>query len=251
MVFLAALLKLYIKEKTGSRAQSLERVTTLNTQELWRGRAIAYEEQITLALLPGDERYTYLRLTWCGEDAQRSLASLLQALHVSPLVWVHGMIYHVASIMLEHPVWAGVSTWADFLTQREGTRMRFSFATPVLTVPPRKDASVALHFPEPRVLFSRLFQRWQELGGPHLAAESDELIQAAGCVASTYHIQTLEVETPDCLIPGYRGWIEYICRGKQQQAIASLCALARLAAFVGIGYLTAEGMGTTSVAITR
>jgi hypothetical protein len=221
-------------------------VAIINAQALWGKKAVASGEQMTLALLPCDEQYNYLRLTCCDRDKGASLTRILQALDGSPLVWADGTHYEVASCTLDHP------TWADFLTQRAGTHICFHFATPVVTALPMKDeAMTAWPFPEPVVLFSHVFHQWQSLRGPMFGSESDELIQAAGCVVSNGHIHTTEIETADRLLLGYRGWIEYTCRGKEQRAIASLCALARFAFFTGLGYLRAEGMGTTRVTITK
>ncbi len=206
------------------------------------------QEDITLSLLRCQPQHALLRLTICSREKTPVSAILETAL---PSLFQHGHgRYEVQAINLTHPRWAGISTWADLLSQQSERLMHFSFATPLITAEPGSQQSRnVLPFPEPLPLFSRLAHRWQMLGGPTLAGSIEQLIRASACVVSRYRLHSLTREGSVPAPVGYLGWIEYECL-RYNRATASLNALARLAFFAGTGYLTAYGMGSTTTRLS-
>jgi CRISPR/Cas system endoribonuclease Cas6 (RAMP superfamily) len=89
------------------------------------------------------------------------------------------------------------------------------------------------------------------LDGPPLPFVGEQAAQAARCLVSEYRLETGESVLAGRSHLGFLGWIEYICRASEADAVASLNALARLVFFTGCGYLTEYGMGTTTVTIAK
>jgi CRISPR/Cas system endoribonuclease Cas6 (RAMP superfamily) len=94
-------------------------------------------------------------------------------------------------------------------------------------------------------------QQWQSLNGPALPSTGEQAVDLAKCMVAEYHLETVKRVFHDGCSTGYLGWIEYTCLQRDEAAIASLNALARLTFFAGLGYLTERGMGVTTVSITK
>jgi CRISPR/Cas system endoribonuclease Cas6 (RAMP superfamily) len=109
----------------------------------------------------------------------------------------------------------------------------------------------ALPFPDPPVLFASALRHWRMLDGPLLPFVGEQVALVARCVVSEYRLETAERVLAGCSHLGFLGWIEYTCRAREETAVASLNALARLAFFSGCGYLTERGMGVTTVTIAN
>lgn len=248
MYFLAALLTLKAMEPDRSPSHLVDNdESTPSRQELHFKDVFLEEGQMTAAVLFSAARHARLRLTcWC--KARDTPASVLQALASRSRIEFAQQCYVVESVDLTDPLWTGISTWTDLLHGRHGVRMRFTFATPLVTANRERgmDSNV-LPFPDPQTLFSSVLRHWQGLDGPPLPYAGEQMVQAAGCILSEYRLETAESTAH----PGFLGWVEYTCRAREIIAIASLNALARLAFFTGSGYLTGLGMGATAVTIAN
>src|SRR5262249_47299815 len=146
--------------------------------------------------------------------------------------------YTCDSTNLSHSVWAGLSTWADFLTPPYGHTIRFHLGTPLVLT---KETA---HFPSPRLLIRRLVHRWHMLGGPPLPTDIEPLLDNGSIVIADYRLIARRMHLGEQDQLGFRGWISYECLTKHVDAQAALTALARFAFFAGIGDLTQFGMGT-------
>ncbi len=253
MYFLAALLTLKAVEEPDRFPLHLadHDESLLSRQELRFKDVFLGEDQMTVALLSSAARHTRIRLT-CWSKAKDTPTSLLQALTSRPRIEFAQQCYAVESVDLVDPLWTGISTWTDLQNARHGVRMRFTFATPLVTAQREQGTeSDILPFPGPQTLFSRLLHHWRELDGPPLPYAGEQMVQAAGCILSEYRLETSESTVETQAHPGFLGWVEYMCRDGEITAIASLNALARLAFFTGSGYLTTLGMGTTAVTIAN
>jgi CRISPR-associated endoribonuclease Cas6 len=252
MYFLAALLTLKAMEPDRSPLHLADHDESVpSRQELRFKDALLGEGKMTAALLFSAAGHTRIRLT-CWSKARDTPGTVLQALTSRPRIEFAQQCYAVESVDLVDPLWTGISTWTDLLNARHGVRMRFTFATPLVTANRERGTdSNVLPFPDPQALFSRLLRHWRGLGGPPLPYAGEQMVQAAGCILSEYRLETVESSFEEQAHPGFLGWVEYTCRAREITAIASLNALARLAFFTGSGYLTELGMGTTAVTIAN
>ena len=250
MYFLAALLTLKAMESDRSPLQLADNDESIpSRQELRFKDVLLGEGQMTAAVLFSAARHARIRLT-CWSKARDTSASVLQALTSRSRIEFARQCYAVESVDLTDPLWTGISTWTDLLNARHGVRMRFTFATPLVTADRERGTdSNVLPFPDPQALFSSVLRHWRGLDGPPLPYAGEQMVQAAGCILSEYRLETAESTTQ--AHPGFLGWVEYTCRAREIAAIASLNALARLAFFTGSGYLTGLGMGTTAVTIAN
>jgi CRISPR-associated endoribonuclease Cas6 len=210
------------------------------------------EEHLRVALLWSDHEYAHIQLTCLSKEGGSSGSKVLQALAPRSVLQCEVQDYEVASVDLTNTTWTGVGTWSDMLSQPPGVRMRFTFATPLVTCnPEHRQADNALPFPDPHRFFTSSLRHWRLLDGPLLPYSGEQMTQVARCVVSEYRLETAErvIAGRPCL--GFLGWIEYVCRYHEKTVVVSLNALARLAFFCGSGYLTECGMGVTAVTITN
>ncbi len=209
-------------------------------------------EQITAALLKSNRRHALIRLTCFSKTGDPLVAILLQTLAPGSVFTFSQWGYEVESVDLTDPVWTGVSAWPDMLSEQHGGRMRLTFATPLVTADQEHgQIGTALPFPDPHILFSRVFRRWQECDGPPLPYSGEQAVQAARCVVTEYRLWAVERTVAGSSRLGYLGWIEYTCRTRELAPVVSLNALARLAFFTGSGYLTEHGLGVTRITIAK
>lgn len=210
------------------------------------------EQRLKAALFQGDQEHITLRITCCDKPGDTVGNIVLQALAPGSMLQLPGQEYQVDSLDLVDSRWTGIATWADILSNPPGTRMHFTFATPLVTSHPAgAQSSNALPFPHPEMLFASMLYHWRTLDGPYLPYSGEQITQMARCLVSEYSLETARSILGDHSMPGFLGWIEYTCLGQETTAIASLNALARLAFFTGSGYLTEQGMGATAVRITN
>jgi CRISPR-associated endoribonuclease Cas6 len=210
------------------------------------------EGRIRVALLKRDHESVHVRLTCfsAGEHAPGSV--VLQALTPGSELRYAGQKCVVESVDLTDPLWTGVGTWTDMLGQSPGVRMRFTFATPLITADPAKRLfDNALPFPDPQILFASALRHWRLLDGPLLPYSGVGMTQIARCVVSEYRLETADSMLAGHSYTGFLGWIEYVCRTRESSVIVSLNALTRLAFYSGSGYLTERGLGVTTVKITN
>lgn len=204
------------------------------------------------ALLRRNQGLAQVRLTCCCRTGGSPGEAILQALTPGSVLQYAGQDCEVESVDLTDTLWTGVGTWPDMLSQPPGIRMRFTFATPLVTSDPdRGQVGNALPFPDPQTLFTSALRHWRLLDGPFLPYTGERMTQIARCVVSEYRLKTTEQIIADHSHLGFLGWIEYVCRTRETSVVASLNALARLTFFSGCGYLTERGMGVTSVTITN
>lgn len=252
MYFLATLLTLkaietdqfpsFLAEKDGD----IPSRQTLRSQAAFQGVSL-----MTAALLSSDARRTLMRLTCCSQ-ARDAPGMVLEALTSRPTLEFGQRCYEVESVDSIDPVWTGTSTWLDLLNEQYRMRMRFTFATPLVTINQEcASNNNALPFPDPQTLFLSLLLHWRALGGPPLPYREEQMVQAARCVVTEYNLETAERTLEEHSHLGYLGWIEYTCRTREMTAVTSLNALARLAFFTGSGYLNEQGMGATAVTVAN
>jgi CRISPR/Cas system endoribonuclease Cas6 (RAMP superfamily) len=124
--------------------------------------------------------------------------------------------------------------------------------TEAITASPQTHAARnALPFPEPIPLLTQAIQHWQRLTGACFPCSASELVQASGCVLSTYAFHTVDIPFCSGVQIGYLGWADYTCLRPQTEESAAITALARLAFFTGWGYETACGFGTARVVFRK
>lgn len=252
MYFLATLLTLKAIEPDQAPLFLAEKDVVIPSRQKLRFKA-AFQSvsQMTAALLSSDAQRTLMRLTCCCQ-ARDAPGIVLQELTSRPTLEFGQRCYEVESVDCIDPVWTGISTWPDLLNEQYRVRMRFTFATPLVTVNQEcASNNSALPFPVPQTLFSCLLRHWRALDGPPLPFSGEQMVQAARCVVTEYNLETTVRILEEHSHLGYLGWIEYTCRTQEITAVASLNALARLAFFTGSGYLTEQGMGATTVIVAN
>mgnify|MGYP001159367449 CR=1 FL=1 len=112
--------------------------------------------------------------------------------------------------------------------------------------------------PLPHYLFPGLVRRWQDLAPPDLAhvvqmERIEQYIEDDGVVISDYDLKPHQVHFTTHIQPGFVGTCKYDLRGPDEEGKGAeedpltvrqqLWLLAQLAAYCGIGYKTAMGMG--------
>ena len=252
MYFLALLFTLRALETTRNGILLEDADTSSALLQAIHDKVALHEEYLRVALLGNDQERVHVRLT-CNSKEGGSLSSrVLQALAPGCVLDCSRQWYEVESVDLTDPMWTGVSTWPDMLSQPVGARLRFAFATPLRTSN-SEDGQFgnALPFPDPQVLFASVLRHWRMLDGPLLPFVGEQVAQAARCLVSEYRLETAERVLAGRSHLGFLGWIEYTCRASEAAAVASLNALARLAFFTGCGYLTEWGMGVATITLAK
>lgn len=205
---------------------------------------------LSVALVAQSRRFITLRVTFAEQSSGSATPRVLQVLLSLPGITLGQRTYRVESLDLASAPWTGISTWDDLLCGNSGSRIRFSLATPLLTVYPQGPCvSGAGPFPEAIWLFSQLSRCWETLNGPALAQDVEQAVFSSRCTVSSYRIRTTTGTKAGNHYTGYLGWMEYETLLHHRPATATLCALARLAHFSGIGARTEEGMGSALVSI--
>lgn len=204
-----------------------------------------------VALLWHDHSQVRLRLA-CLNMARGALQEAVQQV-VAPVSGLHyaGQQCEVESVDLSNTRWAGTASWTDMVDGRPAPRMKLTLTTPLFTSPSAGRSETALPFPDPLTLFTAAQQQWQNLNGPALPYTGEQAVDLAKCMVAEYHLQTVKRVFADGPSIGYLGWIEYICLRHNEAAIRSLNALTRLSFFTGCGYLVEQGMGVTTVNMTK
>lgn len=253
MYFLAFLLTLHVRLPESPHLSLEDADPSVSLLQAIRDKyPMLCEVQVRAALLWSRQKRACMRVV-CFDKPSSALGNrLFQVLAPGSVLQCPGHEYEVESINVTDTVWAGVGTWSDILRESIGARMRFTFATPLVTSnPPRGQAGNALPFPQPQTLFASVLRHWRMLDGPFLSYSGEQITQIACCVVSEYRLETARCTLADGPRLGFLGWIEYTCRARGTREIASLNALARLAFFTGCGYLTECGMGVTTVTVAN
>ncbi len=253
MYFLAFLLTLQARQPGRFHLSLEDADTSFSLLQAIRDKdASLREAHLRAALLWSRREHAYMRLTCFGKPGGPPGGAVLQALAPGSLLQCPGHEYEVESIDMTDTAWTGVGTWSDMLGEPAGSRMRFTFATPLITSNPRRgQTGNALPFPEPQTFFASVLRHWRMLDGPFLPYSGEQITQIASCVVSEYRLETARCVLAGRPLLGFLGWIEYTCRARGTRAVASLNALSRLAFFTGSGYLTECGMGVTAVTIAN
>jgi CRISPR-associated endoribonuclease Cas6 len=205
---------------------------------------------VKTALLSRGASHTTIRITFAEHSSPYETPASLQTLLTLPSLHVKQRDHEVESIDLTDTTWSAIATWDDLMQRSMNSILRFSLATPLILGSPQESRAKSKDpFPEPWQLFSRLKRRWDQLEGPRLSQDIEQLLEASGCTVSNYRLDTVHIQGVPSDYRGYRGWIEYTCRTRHSPAISALNALARLAFFTGLGEYTEQGMGETTVAL--
>lgn len=210
--------------------------------------AMGRHKHLTIAFIESRPQYSKLRLTFLAEEGVASANLLLNAFLTMPMLCLGKQCWHIASVDLSPTTWSGVQTWADFFAEPTGHYIQITFVTPTafmkLDGTGRRFSGL---YPDPPTIFTGLLHRWQSLAGPTLPEGLPAFLEAGKCFISGYKLQTEQFQTSERTQVGFRGWVLYTCLTQADQYLRDLTALARLAAFTGIGYQTARGMGAVRV----
>lgn len=258
MYFLAILLKLKLphqKQRLSAtdgvyaHAAILNKITAANAETGQKLHDRPRHKPLSIGIIGSTAQMATLRLTFMAEDGPAYADTLINALSCEPMLRLGQTECPIETVDLANPDWAGIRTWADFLSGKCAQRLCFRFMTP--TAITKKDENggrfVSL-YPEPLDIFSGLARRWQALGGPQLPNHLEKFIRTGGCVVSRHHLRTVEFYTRERTQLGFIGQVVYECRKMEPDHVNALNALAHLANFTGVGYQTARGMGTVQVA---
>ena len=207
--------------------------------------ACSAEPPLQVALLPSPPLHLLLRLTWgCDELALARLTSWWTSLREGLSFQVESYRGELESVHLDGTPWTAVSSWADIMSQRPCTLLLLMFSNPMIPMLSEKEA---FPFPEPFPVFSRLYERWNELNGPQFPLTVEQLVSTTRCVVSGYRVSMVPGHSISPELRGYDGWVEFEYRTRQVEAITMPNGLARLAFYTGLGYYTERGMGVTNV----
>ena len=211
---------------------------------------LSVKTHITVTVLQSDADQHSVRVTVCGQHALTISNALISTLAEQPMISCEHLSYQVLSVDLERTPAAAVSTWTDLLVPPSRRALRLHFVTPAIFTGAKGGPARGEVFPQPLQVFSRLLDRWREMGGPVFAHDVLGWLQRCECIVSDYRLQAepIGLSTADgdvAVCPGWRGWITYTCREPQSACMSTLHVLARLACFTGVGDYTEVGLGVT------
>jgi hypothetical protein len=249
MYFLALVLTLRARG-SGSFARAFEQ-DEVPAPLAFQMEAPFHKSDTRVALLWHTHLRAHLRLACLNMGRSALKNAVQQAVTPSLRLQYAGQDCEVEAVDLSNARWAGTASWADMINGHAGKRVKLTFTTPLFTSPASEQTNNALPFPGPLALFPAAQQQWQLLNGPTLPYTGEQAIDLAKCMATEYHLETVERIVSDRRFTGYLGWIEYTYLKQDEEAIAMLNALARLTFFTGCGYLLEQGMGVTAVSITN
>lgn len=246
MFFLAMILKLRMQQVVRNGISSPHLLEPTCWQTLFTGQdELSIEPPLMMTLLPSPPYRISLRLVWrCDAVALADLTSWWTTLEEEMPLQVGSYQGSLESVHLDDTPWAAVSTWADITAHCPCRHLRLTFITPMIPTP-SEDTFFA--FPEPIPVFSRLYERWNTLGGPQLSMTVEKLVSTTRCVVSDYRLTTVASCSTSLVFRGCDGWVAFEYRTRHSEAISILNMLARLAFYTGLGYYTERGMGATSV----
>jgi CRISPR-associated endoribonuclease Cas6 len=246
MFFLAIVLKFRMQQSLANPVHTLRLLdATCWCSNTIERDGLSAELPLTVALLPSPPLRLHLRLVWrCDGSALARLTSWWTGLREGLSFQIGSYQGQLESVHLDGSPGAAVSTWADITSQRPCTRLRLLFLTPMI---PALSEQAAFPFPEPLPVFSRVYERWNELDGPPLPLTVEQVVAATRCVVSGYRVNMVVGQERSPALRGYTGWVEFECRTRQVEALTLLNGLARFAFYTGLGYYTERGMGATRV----
>jgi CRISPR-associated endoribonuclease Cas6 len=196
------------------------------------------------AILPSLQPFARIRLAVYAEAGLSFYNTLLTALSQRPILRIGSATCELQGIELTPSVWSSVASWADLLGGQTSQRITLRFVTPTAIM--KTDGTGMRYsqlYPEPFDVFSGLQRRWSALHGPTLVTNLGDRLRDAACVISGYDLKTHTFATQERTQIGYTGDVHYELRNTEPEFVQTVCALARLAHFTGIGYQTARGMG--------
>lgn len=207
-------------------------------------------KRMSLAIVDNELQRTLLRLTFTGMDGLEHAIALTNALAARPRLQIRSATCRVKGVDLSNPDWCNISTWADLLSGPHGQYIEFAFTTPTAIAKRDGDNNRFFSlFPEPLDVFSGLAWRWRALRGPELPGNLERFIDKGGLVVRSHRLHTTSFETSERRQIGFVGSVTYTFLSDDVLYVAALNSLARLAAFTGVGYHTAQGMGAVKVKI--
>jgi CRISPR-associated endoribonuclease Cas6 len=205
------------------------------------------------SLLWDEHRQPSLRITVLTETARLAIPCFLDSLTAQPGLRIGTRRYLVEEVLLSHSPWAGLSSWADFLSPPYGQTVRLHLGTPLMLPNDGSTVSGARYrFPVPCQIFAALARRWQTLGGPPLPLASHDFgarLFDGSIVLADYRLHGCQVLLDESIQLGFRGWISYQSRSSVPAVAVMLTALSRFAFFSGVGAETERGMGAIRVTI--
>jgi hypothetical protein len=185
MFFLAMVLKFRMQQIFENRTRSLCLLEPMCWKTVFAGQdALSIEPPLMMTLLPSPPAQLSLRLVWRGDAlALAHLTSWWTGLE-------EGMFFHIGpyqgcleSVHLDDTPWTMVSSWADITAHSSCRHLRLTFITPMV---PTLSEEASFAFPEPIPVLSRLYERWNALGGPQLPMTVEAVVSATQCVVSDY-----------------------------------------------------------------
>lgn len=251
MYFIAMLLtlrmdenvKLTVADGVYAHAAVLSAISTVEPQLGADLHNLRRNKRIAMALVKCQKQQAWLRLSFMDEHGGAAAEALAHGLARHPKLRIGRVNCTVTDISLSDSIWAGINTWADLTGASSSSYLHFSFVTPsAFTKHDGNNQRFMSLFPEPVDLFTGLARRWQSLSGPDLAAGLAFFLARGDCRVASHRLATVKFQTQERTQIGFVGQVVYECIG-DEQCIAAVNCLARLAFFTGVGYQTARGMG--------
>lgn len=207
---------------------------------------------LSIAVIASAKQHGVLRVAFLGRQGLAAADALITSLSATPMLRLGHVLWRVTDICVGGTQWTGISTWADLMADGPGRRIDFDFVTPTaITKCDGKRQRVMSLLPDPVDLFSGLAERWEELDGPVLPSGLGSYLLKRGCVVSELQIHTETSKLSERIQKGFVGHVMYLCSDTDLHCLAALQQLARFAAFSGVGYQTARGMGAVITRLGR
>lgn len=190
---------------------------------------------------------SYLRVTALVEPLVEALINSLN--HLPEELALDGCVYRVVGATLDpaqHPG-AGTGSYTGIINEtadQGGRAFYFDLMTPMCFHSKGQD----IPFPEPRLFFGSLLNRWETFTGERILISLDSFIRDRMEI-SRFRLRGISYEyMPGRQVIGSVGWVRFFLRGSlksadDHHAAHMIRVLATFAHYSGVGVRTTAGMG--------
>ena len=244
--------RLTVADGVHAHSAIMHTLSNMNPEAGRKLHDIARHKPMSIAILNGTDHDARLQLTFMADEGLEYVNLLMNGFSARSHLQIGETICKIAGVDLGNSKLAAISTWADLLSGPHGYYLEFRFRTPTAISKTDNDGKRFFSlFPVPLDVFSGLARRWESLHGPSLPGDLQDFIHKGGCVVTKHRLRTTSFHTSRRTQIGFIGSVTYTFLEKIPSYVAAINALARLAAFTGIGYQTARGMGAVNIRISR
>ncbi|HYE69750.1 MAG TPA: CRISPR system precrRNA processing endoribonuclease RAMP protein Cas6 [Anaerovoracaceae bacterium] len=212
---------------------------------------IQKNKRFSLGFVSSRDGLSILRIAFWGEEGIQLLNTLGTFFNQYTEMMIGLTNCSIRKVDFFDPQWGGMSSWHTFLADDKTVSSVYcEFLSPMAIMKDgiNKKFRYSQTLPDPLSIFCGLQWRWKQLGGPAIPDGVEEFLKNGCCRVSYFDIYTVEFMADGRTQIGCIGRVAY--QIDPDPVLSPVFgALARFAAYVGIGYQTARGMGLVKVGV--